>query len=308
IGTSETGLAVAVEAEVRVEIAATLDRLIELLLRGDLVAPALGARVGTDHEDREEVPADQGEDGEEHPRPDEDLPVKVRADLERIRRRRDRRDVVRRRLFDGLPGRVVLLDELRAGLLLRLERLLMEDQVAEESQEPREHEEAGEGEDEVQVELHLLGDLEIFGIPDIRLAVDDVERVGVHDERTARVGDDVEELERLWGGSTLHHRGVLVVERAMAGAVKLVLRGVPGNAAPEMGALAVRRDDSPGWMDEEELPLEVEDRHVVRRLERGQDAVLCAHRDLHPEAKDLVRLVEGDHERGDLGDREERAN
>src|SRR5207245_5771253 len=69
----------------------------------------------------------------------------------------------------------------------------------------------------------------------------------------------------------------------------------------------VCRDDPPGWMDEEELPLEVEDRNVVRRLERGQDAVLRAHRDLHPEPKDLVRLVEGDHERGDLSEGEERA-
>src|SRR5207249_1249392 len=308
IGAAKTRLAVAVETEVRVEVAAALDRFGARLLRGDLVTPALGARVGSDDEDREEVPADQGEDGEEHPRSEEDLPVKVRADLERIRRRRDRRDVVRRRLFDGLAGRVVLLDELRAGLLLRFERLLVEDQVAEEGQESREHEEAGDGEDEVQVELHLLGDLEIFGIPDIRLAIDDVERVGVHDERTARIGDDVEELERLWGGSTLHHRGVLVVERAVAGAVKLVLRAVPGNAAPQMGALAVRRDDPPGWMDEEELSLEVEDRNVVRRLKRGQDVVLRAHCDLHPEAKDLVRLVEGDHERGDLSDGEERAD
>src|SRR5438309_1159233 len=59
-------------------------------------------------------------------------------------------------------------------------------------------------------------------------------------------------------------------------------------------------------MNEEELPLEVEDRHVVRRLERGQDAVLRPHGDLRAEAEDLVRLVEGDHERRDLGNREQR--
>src|SRR5438552_19213615 len=103
-------------------------------------------------------------------------------------------------------------------------------------------------------------------------------------KRAALEGDDREERWSRYGESTLHHRGVLVVERAMAGAVKLVFRAVPGNAAPQMGALAVCRDDPPGWMDEEELPLEVEDRNVVRRLERGQDAVLRAHCDLHPEA------------------------
>src|SRR5207244_11898511 len=67
IGAAKTCLAVAIEAEVRVEVAAALDRFVELLLRGDLVTPALGARVGTDAEDREAVPADQCAAGEQQP-------------------------------------------------------------------------------------------------------------------------------------------------------------------------------------------------------------------------------------------------
>src|SRR5207302_5836634 len=128
IGAAETRLAVAVEAKVRVDVAAALDRLLELLLRGDLVAPALGARIGADDEDGEEIPTDEREDREEHAGADEDLAVEVGADLERVRRRRDRCDVVRGRLLDGLAGRVMLLDELRAGLFLRLEGLLVEHQ------------------------------------------------------------------------------------------------------------------------------------------------------------------------------------
>ncbi len=166
-----------------------LDRLVELLLRGDAIAPVLGARVGADYEQQEEVAADEREDGEQHPRADQYFPIQVRADLEGIRRGRDRGDVVRRRLLDRLAGRVVLLDDLRPGLLARLHGLLVEDEVAEEREEADEHEDAERREDEVQVELHLLGDLEDLGVPDVCLTIDHVERVRVDDERAARVGD-----------------------------------------------------------------------------------------------------------------------
>src|SRR2546423_804300 len=154
VGAAEAGLAVAIETEVRVEVAAALDRLLELLLRGDLVAPALGARVRAHDEEGEEVATDEREDREQHAGADQDLAVEVRADLERVRRGGDRRDVVRGRLLDGLAGGVMLLDELGPRLLLRLQRLLVEDQVSEECKEAEEHEDADRGEDEVQVELH----------------------------------------------------------------------------------------------------------------------------------------------------------
>src|SRR5439155_10144181 len=169
-----------------------------------------------------------------------------------------------------------------------------------------EHEEARGREDEVQVELHLLGDLEDLGVPDICLTIDHVERVRVDDERAARVGN-VEQLKGLRRGPALHDRGVLVVQRAMAWAVELILGGIPRHAASEMRALAVRGDDPSGRMDQEELSLEVQDRSVVRRGELCEDALLRTDREFYPEAQDLVHFDEGDDERGDLGDREERA-
>ena len=149
IALAEAGLAVAIEAEVGVDVAAALDRLLELLLHGDLIAPAVRARVGANHEEREEVAADEREDGEQHPRADQDFPIQVRADLEWVGCRRDRGDVVRRRLLDRLAGRVVLLDQLRPGLLARLHGLLVEDEVADERAEARQHVDARGREDEV---------------------------------------------------------------------------------------------------------------------------------------------------------------
>src|SRR4029077_10270754 len=170
--------------------------------------------------------------------------------------------------------------------------------------EAGEHEDARRRENEVQVELHLLGDLEDFGVPDIRLTIDHVERVRVDDERATRIREDVEELQRLRRGPAFHDRGVLVVERAVAGTVELILGSVPRHAASEMRAFAIRRDDSPGRMDQEELSLEVEDRRVVRRLECREEAVFRANRQLHPETHDLVGSYERDDERRDLGDRQ----
>src|SRR5207248_1467512 len=175
VALTEPGLSVAIETEVRVEIATALDRLVQLLLRCHLVAPALRARVGADDEDREEVATDEREDREQHSRADQDLAIEVRADLERIGRRWYRCDVVGRRLLDRLAG-----------------------------------------------------------------------------------------------------GGVLVVERPVAGAVELILGGIPWHAATKMSALPIRGDEPAGRMDEEELALEVQDRRVVRRFELGEDAVFRA--------------------------------
>ena len=142
----------AVEAEVRVEVAAAVDRLLLLMLVRDGIPPALRVRVGTHDEKGEEVRADEREHREEHPRAHDDLLVEVRADLEGVGRGGYGGDVIRSRLLDRLARRVVLLDELGAGRLLWLDRRLVEDEEPEETDERQEQPEAERREDDVEVD------------------------------------------------------------------------------------------------------------------------------------------------------------
>src|SRR5207237_648457 len=80
IGAPQTGLAVTVEAKVRVQVAAALDRLVELVRLGELVAPALARGIRAHDHEREEIAADEGEDPEEHGRAEDDLLVEVRVE------------------------------------------------------------------------------------------------------------------------------------------------------------------------------------------------------------------------------------
>src|SRR6267142_841063 len=148
LAVAEAQLPVAVEAEVRVEILSTMDRRLELLLRADR-AQVRGA--GDDLQ--QEVTADQADEREEHRATRDDLAVEVARDLERVRRGRDRRDPVRRRLLHGVPWRVVLLQQLDAvhRLLLGFDLLLVIDDVAEVRDEGDEEEDARHREKDVGV-------------------------------------------------------------------------------------------------------------------------------------------------------------
>ena len=150
----------AVEAEVRVQVAAAFDELLLLVRKSDAVAPPsrVGARVRTEDEQVEEVHAEEREEAEHHPPADDDLLVEVRRDLERIGRGGDRRDVVRRGLLDGRAGRVMLLDDLGAGEagLLGLDLALVVDEEGEERDEAEEQQTAQDGEDDVEVDRHSV--------------------------------------------------------------------------------------------------------------------------------------------------------
>src|SRR5205823_14646935 len=120
------------------------------------IPPGAAARVGPHHQEREEVRADEREGREQHEAAEHDLLVEVAGDLERIRRARDRRDVVRRRLLDRVARPVVLTDELDAldRLLLRLVLVLVADEEREETEEADEQGDAEGGEQDVDVERH----------------------------------------------------------------------------------------------------------------------------------------------------------
>src|SRR5205814_9318060 len=155
---AEAGLPVALEAEVRVEVAAAGDERLELMLLGHPIPPRAAAGVGPHDEEREEVRADEREGREEHEAAQDDLLVEVAGDLERVRRARDRRDVVRGRLLDRVASAVVLADELAAldGLLLGLDLVLVADEEGEESDQADEQGEAERGQQHVDVERHAL--------------------------------------------------------------------------------------------------------------------------------------------------------
>src|SRR6185503_20743095 len=76
--------------------------------------------------------------------------------------------------------------------------------------------------------------------------------------------------------------------------------------AAEMRALAVCRRDRSGTVDQEEAPLGVEDRLVLRRLELGDDVGLLPRGDLRAETLDLDDLEERQEGCGELADRKER--
>src|SRR5206468_7978484 len=143
-------LSVAVPAEVRVEVLASVDLRLELAFGSER---AEVETAGVREDLQQEVAADETEDGEEHRRARDDLAVEVRGDLERVRSCGDRGDPIRRRLLDGVAGRVVLLQELDAvcRLLLRLDLLLVVDEVAEVRDEDEEQDEARPREEDVGI-------------------------------------------------------------------------------------------------------------------------------------------------------------
>src|SRR5438105_1674505 len=97
-----------------------------------------------------------------------------------------------------------------------------------------------------------IGHLNVLRIPCVARPHQKVERIRVDDERAAQVAD-VEEVEWARRGPALHDGGVLVVERAVAGAVELVLGRVPRHGAAEVGAPAIDRGDRAGGVEQEEL-------------------------------------------------------
>src|SRR6266542_261213 len=149
-------------------------------------------------------------------------------------------------------------------------------------------------------------DLQHLRLPLVDGAIDDVERVRVDDERPVQLGD-VEELERLRRRAAEHDRGVLVMPGAVARTVEAVIRRDVRHRAPEVRALAVRRDDPTLGMEEEEAPLDVEDRRVLGRAELREQPRLRADRDLRAEPDELVHPEERHEQHGDLGEGEEGA-
>src|SRR5712691_11863960 len=131
--------------------------------------------------------------------------------------------------------------------------------------------------------------------------VDDPKRIRIDDQIALGVLGDVEELKRLGRGRPEDHRGSLVVQRAVAGAVEAVLGVAPGHRATEMGALPVRGDDPARRVKQEEAALAEEDRTVVRRRETIEELVPCPDRDRDAEALDTVHANEGSDERAELG-------
>ena len=102
---------------------------------------------------QQEVTADEPDEREEHHPAGDDLSVEVVRDLEWVRRGGDRRDPVRRRLLDRVTGRVVLLEQLDAidRLLIRIDLLLVVDEIPEVPDEREEEQEAGRGQEEVGI-------------------------------------------------------------------------------------------------------------------------------------------------------------
>src|SRR6266545_4322932 len=147
--------------------------------------------------------------------------------------------------------------------------------------------------------------LDLFRMPLVVVALHDCERIRVHDDHAIDVAD-VEEVEAARSGAAGLERGLLLVERAVARAVELVLRLVPRDGAAEVYALAVRGGDRPGAVDEEEPALLVEDRLVIGALELREDVALLAGGHLGAEALDLDDAEEWEERRAELGDREER--
>ena len=151
-------LVVAVETEVRIEVPPADDQGLLLVLLGDPVVPRSAARVGPHDQEREEVRPHEGEDAEQHERAEDDLLIEVSGDLEWIRRHRDRRDVVRRRLLDRFPRPVVLANELDTldRLLGGLDLVLVLDEETEEGDQPPEQHEADDPEDDIGVDGHAV--------------------------------------------------------------------------------------------------------------------------------------------------------
>ena len=154
LAVAESQLAVTRIAEVREQVLAALDRRLHLL-----VSSRRAQRQRTARDDLEqEVTTHEPQEREQHHATRDDLAIEVAGDLQRIRRRWDRRDPVRRGLLDRGAGTIVLTEELHTGrgLLVRLDLLLVVGDEAEEPDEREEQQQADRGEDEVRVEGHSV--------------------------------------------------------------------------------------------------------------------------------------------------------
>src|SRR5947208_16431894 len=108
-----------------------------------------------------------------------------------------------------------------------------------------------------------LADLQIPVVPFLP-PVDDVQRVGVDDQRALRRLRDVEQLQWLRSGRPQDYGGALVVARAVARTFEQVFRRVERDRAPEMSALALRGDDATRRVQQEVSDRTKEDRTIVR--------------------------------------------